>query len=136
MKSLERFELAKHHGPYERWPKDTELIKDGFPTGRTIPGYLIEAQYEHIHGYLLVTSWDCPFEEMQTFLLLSPELEVMFEETIGVAYVSVCIERHEPVNDHTVLFHCNDNLDIRATVGTVNTLRLQQLQRPVGQLGA
>lgn len=68
MKSLERFGLAKHNGPYKRWPKDTELLSDGVSTGKKIPGYFIEAQYEHAQGFLLVTSWDCLFEETPTFL--------------------------------------------------------------------
>ena len=60
MHRLNVFELAKHEGPYELWPQTTELIKDGVPTGKKIPGYIIEAQYAHTNGFVLVTSWDCP----------------------------------------------------------------------------
>jgi hypothetical protein len=89
MKKLNVFELAKHDGPYESWPVNTELIKNGASTGKKILGYVIEAQYEHVHGFLLVASWDCLFEEAQSFLLLSHELDLVFEETIGEAYASV-----------------------------------------------
>jgi hypothetical protein len=133
MKKLNIFELSKHDGPHESWPMDTELIKNGISTGKKIPGYIIEAQYEHVYGFLLVTSWDCPFEESQSFLLLSHELDLVFEETIGAAYASVWIEGHEPINEHAVMFHCGSNLDIFVTVESANKLRLEKYTRVNGK---
>ena len=134
MKTVHRFELAKHEGPYESWPQTTELIKDGVATGKRIPGYIIEAQYAHTNGFLLVTSWDCPYEEAQSFLLLSHELDLLSEETVGGAYASVGLEGHEPVNEDTVMFHCDGDLDILATVASANTLRLEKLHRTNSKL--
>ena len=133
MQRLNVFELAKHEGPYESWPQTTELIQDGVPTGKRIPGYIIEAQYAHTNGFVLVTSWDCPYEEAQSFLLLSNELDLLFEETIGGAYASVWMEGHEPVNEQAVMFHCDGDLDILATVDSGNTLRLEKLHRANGK---
>ena len=129
MHRLTVFELAKHEGPYESWPQTTELIKDGVPTGKRIPGYIIEAQYAHTHGFVLVTSWDCPYEEALSFLLLSHECDLLFEKTIGGAYSSVGMEGHEPVDKDAVMFHCDGDLDILATVDTATTLRLEKLHR-------
>ena len=129
MNRLNIFELAKHEGPYESWPQTTELIKSGVATGKRIPGYSIEAQYAHTHGFVLVTSWDCPFEEAQSFLLLSHELDLLFEETIGGAYASVGMKGHEPVNENSVMVHCDGDLDILATVDSATTLRLEKQHR-------
>jgi hypothetical protein len=90
MRVFDSFSLPKHEGPYKSWPLTTELWLDGRPTGTRIPGYVIEAQYRCGDRYLIATSWDCPFEEMQTFVLLSPELRVSDRSNHGFdAVVSV-----------------------------------------------
>lgn len=66
MERIDLFTLEKHDGPYEFWRPTTELWLNGKPTGSRIPGYVIEAQYRCGTRYLLATSWDCPFEELQT----------------------------------------------------------------------
>ena len=129
MKKLKVFALTKHAGPYDSWPQHSELVKGGVSTGKNIPGYVIEAQYEYQHGFLLVTSWDCSFEEAQTFILLSHELDLVYEETLGVAYASVWMEGHEPINECSVIFHCNGDLDILATVESSHKLKLETLSR-------
>lgn len=133
MKALNTFELARHDGPYDSWPLRTGLIRNGSATGKAIPGFVIEAQYEYRDGFLLVTSWDCPFEEAQTFLLLSRELDVLAEETIGAAYASVWMEGHEPIDDRAVLFHCDGDLDVLAKVDSANRLVLTRIDRSNGR---
>ena len=71
MELQQRFSLAKHVGPYEHWPARTALLCDGVPTGTQIEGYVIEAQYRCEAGHLLITSFDCPFEESNSFTLLT-----------------------------------------------------------------
>ncbi len=133
MEKIDLFTLAEHTGPYESWPLKTELIEQGKPTGKKVPGFVLEAQYRHNAGYLLVTSWDCPFEEAQTFLLLSPGLDVLFKKTIGAPYASIWMEGHEIVDESTVLFHCDGNLDIRATVCSAKKLKLEKFDRQTGK---
>jgi hypothetical protein len=88
MQAIDTFALSKHNGAYEQWPQHTPLLADGANTGKCVPGYVIEAQYRCGEHYLLINSWDCPFEEAQTFLLLSSSFDVLYEETLGAPYAS------------------------------------------------
>jgi len=65
---------------------------------------------------LIVTSWDCPFEESQEFILLSKDLTVLCKKHIGHIYSTILLEDHEPVAEDEVLFHCNDDIDILVTI--------------------
>src|SRR5262245_37672935 len=116
MTPIHIFSLAKHDGPYEAWPPMTALFRHGQTTGAKVPGYIIEAQYQCGDRYLLATSWDCPFEEMQTFVLLSSKLRVLSERNYGAQYASVWMTGHEPVGPDTVAFHCCNAFDIIITV--------------------
>ena len=124
MQEITLFSLQQHVGPYESWPRESELLRGGGKTGTQVPGYVIEAQYHHERGFLLVTSWDCPYEEAQTFLLLTPELRVLSAKTIGAAYASIWLKSHEPLDSHSVLFHCSNDITIMATVTPQGTLAL------------
>ncbi len=83
-KSLSCFSLARHEGEYETWPLETELYFNGQPTCTEVPGYVLEAQYSLDNGFLLVTTWDCPYEEMATFILLDEDLELLSRTDLGV----------------------------------------------------
>lgn len=67
MQSITQFSLEKHDGPYESWPRLTRLFANGVDTGKKVPGFIIEAQYQCRDGYLLITSQDCLFEESNDF---------------------------------------------------------------------
>jgi len=108
--------LAKHIGKYEQRPLVSELIKSGISTGKNVSGYILEAQYEHEGYYLLTTSWDCPFEESQTFSLLSPSLDVLQQHTIGTAYANVWMKGHKPIAKNVIMFNLDGDLDVQVTV--------------------
>lgn len=105
MEAQQRFSLAKHEGPYERWPVKTALLCDGVPTGTQIEGYVIEAQYRCAHGHLLITSFDCPFEEANSFTLLDDRFQVLAEAKLGVMYDSFLLNAHWPLDGHTLQLH-------------------------------
>ena len=105
MEAQQRFSLAKHEGPYERWPVKTALLCDGVPTGTQIAGYVIEAQYRCAHGHLLITSFDCPFEEANSFTLLDDRFQVLAEAKLGVMYGSFLLNNHWPLDGHTLHLH-------------------------------
>jgi hypothetical protein len=75
------FSLEKHTGPYETWGTNSALFADGNSTGKRVPGFVIEGQYAWNGGYLLITSYDCPFEESQEFLLLDCEFRLICKES-------------------------------------------------------
>ena len=87
-RSIECFSLAKHEGDYENWPLETELYHNGQATCASVAGSVLEAQYAMAAGYLLVSTWDCPFEEMATFLLLDTELNLLSRTDLGGWYAT------------------------------------------------
>lgn len=101
----QRFSLARHEGPYENWPRKTRLFCEGLPTGTEVEGYVIEAQYRCAHGHLLITSFDCPFEESNSFTLLDARFQVLATARLLVPYGSFLLHAHWPLDDHTLQLH-------------------------------
>ncbi|MGU7774999.1 hypothetical protein ACV229_33085 [Burkholderia sp. MR1-5-21] len=93
MNPIDRFSLETHAGPYESWPARSRVIVDGNPSGLAVSGYTLLRQYETRAGYLLVTDYDCPFEEAVTFSLVSKKLDkVLSKRTVGGAYASYWLD--------------------------------------------
>ena len=105
MEPVELFSLVKHDGPYEQWPSRTELLVERAKAGVSIPGYVIEAQYRCGPGYLLITSYDCPFEEANTFVLLGTDYSVLANTELGVPYGSFLLYASWPVSDCELCLH-------------------------------
>lgn len=116
MEAIHLFGLVKHPGEYDSWPLETELLKEGVPTGRFVSGHVLEAQYKCGDHYLLVTSWDCPFEDSLDFILVSEDLRTRSKKHVGVAHASVWLEGHAPISANEALFNCGGDLDVLITV--------------------
>lgn len=88
MQPLQRFALEKHSGPYQAWPMRTRVIVDGTPHPTlAIPGYVLLRQYETPLGFVLITDYECPYEEAVSVTLVSRDLSsVVGTGTIGAAY--------------------------------------------------
>jgi len=93
------FSLEKHLGPYATWGTTSALYADDVPTGQRVPGFVIEGQYACGDGYVLITSYDCLFEEAQNFLLLDNRHQVVSETFLGVMYGSYVLMKNYPVSD-------------------------------------
>jgi hypothetical protein len=116
MKPINRFALAKHAGPYETWPLRSRLYLDGEPTGIYLPGYALLHQFETPNGYILVTDYDCPYEEITNFALVSRQLRLQSCRWIGWMYETFLLERIEWIDERTfTAFFCG-NLRCRLTV--------------------
>ena len=89
MKPIERFTLETHDGPYEAWPSRTHVLVNGQRCGLTVSGYVLLRQFETPDAYLLVTDYDCLFEEAVTFTLMSKDpLKELARRTVGAMYAS------------------------------------------------
>ncbi|MBN3842009.1 MULTISPECIES: hypothetical protein [Burkholderia] len=89
MKPIERFTLETHDGPYETWPSRTHVRVNGVRSGLTVSGYVLLRQYETPDAYLLVTDYDCLFEEAVTFTLVSKDpFKALAQRTVGAMYAS------------------------------------------------
>ena len=115
MKKISCFSFNSQPGAYDTWSLCSELILNEKPTGKYVPGFVMGAQYAYKNLLLIVTSWDCPYEESQEFILLSKDLTVLCKKHIGHIYSTVVIESHEAIAEDQVLFHCNDDVDILVT---------------------
>jgi hypothetical protein len=116
MKPIDRFTLQKHDGPYEKWPQRSHLFLDGNPTDICLPGYTLLHQFETPSGYILVTDYDCPYEEITNFALVSKQLRVQSCRWIGWMYETFLLERIEWIDDRTfTAFFCG-NFCCRFTV--------------------
>jgi hypothetical protein len=97
MQAIAGFSLEQHDGPYEKWPLRSRLFHEGRDTGARVPGYVIEAQYQCAQGYLLILSYDCPYEEANDFVLLGPDYRRLASRRLGAPFGSCLIESHHPV---------------------------------------
>lgn len=95
MTPIDRFTLETHEGPYETWPVKSRLYLDGHPTPIKLPGYQLRCQYDTADGYILITDYDCPFEESTHFALVSKKLRLKSCRTVGWMYETFMLERVE-----------------------------------------
>lgn len=110
MKAIDSFSLEQHAGVYELWPRRTRLFFKGIDTGAKIPGFVIEAQYICDYGYLLVTSQDCPFEESNDFMLLTPAFRTIAHRELSAPYASFLLQAHRPISENAISLHYYENM--------------------------
>lgn len=104
VKPINRFTLEKHDGPYEKWPLRSRLFLDGTPTDLSLPGYMLLHQFETSHGYILVTDYDCPFEEITNFAFISKQsLRLISCRWLGWMYETFILERIEWIDERTFI---------------------------------
>ena len=123
--SCTRFALETHDGPYDKWPLKSRLIVDGELTEIRIPGYSLLHQFDIPDGFLLVTDYDCPFEEATDFILLSRELRVISRRSIGGAYCSFLLDTIEWINERNLIavFYRDDRWKISIAARGIPYLR-------------
>jgi hypothetical protein len=85
------------------------LRVNGVLTRARVPGYVVEAQYETNLGDILVTSYDCPFEESNTFVLLDGSHAIVSRVELGVPYDSFLLHEHWPTDASTIGLHYHES---------------------------
>ena len=98
MANCNRFALETHDGRYEKWPTESRLIVDGVTTDQRLPGYSLLHQFTLDDGCLLVTDYDCPFEECTNFILLDSAYKKRASRSLGVPYGSFLLEKIEQLD--------------------------------------
>jgi hypothetical protein len=122
MEATSTFTLKRHHGEYESWPRESELLLYGNATGKSIPGYVLEAQYRCGSHYLFVTSWECLFEDSLEVVLTDECFDLVDRKAVGAMYTTTWLERHEVIAEYQLLLHCDNELKIRVTANGGVTL--------------
>ena len=79
-------------------------------TSTFIAGQVIEAQYSctlpnGYAGYLVVTSFNCPFEESTEFSLLDEAFKLVATTSLAQAYGSLLLYAHWPVANNRLRLH-------------------------------
>jgi hypothetical protein len=110
MQHIALFSLETHEGAYDKWPSKTRLFADGRDTGEVVSGYVVEAQYQCAAGYLLITSFDCPYEEANDFLLLNDRYQTVAKTRLGVMYGTFLLQTHRPLSDTSLDLDYGDGL--------------------------
>lgn len=101
MVQINRFSLRVPSGERDSWPKRVQLVVDGKPTSLTVSGYALLYQFETSCGFVLVTDFDCPYEEAVCFTLIDKSLgKVESERCVGSPYCSYWLERFVWRDDH------------------------------------
>jgi hypothetical protein len=100
---IDQFTLEQPAGPCEKWPLRSRLLCDGEPTGISLPGYVLLHQYETPYGYIFVTDYDDPFEEITNFVLVSKRLRVLSCRWLGAMYDTYLLQGIEWVDDRTFI---------------------------------
>jgi hypothetical protein len=86
MRRIERFTLLAHTKETDVPPFESWLLADGKRSKTRVPGVEILEQFEILAGYLLVTDYDCPFEETFHFILLDHELRTVSQRSLGARF--------------------------------------------------
>ena len=93
MQEINCFSLEGHTGEYETWPLRSRLFRGGTVLPLTLPGYSLLRQYATVEGYLLVTDYDCPYEEETNFILVDKDCKrILGERSFGTPYASWFLE--------------------------------------------
>jgi hypothetical protein len=79
---ITRFALAPLGVDHEQWKGKCELICEGRQTGTFVPGCDLKAQYQTDRYFLLITQYDCLFEESVSVTLLSEDLRLLASSTV------------------------------------------------------
>lgn len=114
--AVDRFDLQSHTGPYQSWPGRSRLIVDRQLIGTAIPGYVLLRQYALPDGYLLITDFDCPFEESICFALLNLKLQLVSHRTLGGMYTSYLLKRVQWQNERELVASFIDRSDWRLSI--------------------
>jgi hypothetical protein len=110
MTALTEFSLKKHPGPYESWPLKSRLLRNGEPTSLLLPGYSLLHQFRTEHGFLFITNYDCPMEEVTEFTLCNSKLRRISVRFVGCPYDSFTLQRVEWIDERHLMavFDQND----------------------------
>lgn len=106
-------------------PLKMPLYFNGQHTHTFIAGLVIEGQYRCVLpnktlGYLVITSFDCPFEESTEFSLLDEGFKLIATTSLAQMYDSFLLHLHWPIADNRLRLHYYGQfvLDLVITAGS------------------
>jgi hypothetical protein len=101
------------------WPLTSLLLDRGLPAGTLVPGYLLERQFclrGESDDYLLISSYDCPYDESTEFTLLDRDFRIRGRSSLGGCYTSFGLDEVAIVGECELRLRFDDDwwrLEIR-----------------------
>jgi len=93
MIQVNRFAIKMRGEPYDSLSHRSRLIVDGQLTSFSVPGHTLLHQFETSSCYLLVTDYDCPFEESVCFVAISKDIRrTLDSRCVGAPYASYLLK--------------------------------------------
>lgn len=83
MKRVDKFALEPRDPVLDRDATTTMLLVDGKPAGISLEGLQLVDQFETENGYLLVTDYNDPWEELTVVTLLDAGLNQVAKKQLG-----------------------------------------------------
>lgn len=104
MNVTHKFTIQEHEGEYEDRPLQSALFFCGETLDFTVPGYVIDQQFELPDYYLLFLNWDCPCEEGCEVIVINKQLELVGSYSFTPFYNSYLLDTVvELSKDHYLL---------------------------------
>jgi hypothetical protein len=111
-----------------------ELLFNGSPTGVTIPGIVLEAQYRSGDSHLLLTTEDVPFEDALHLLLLDERLVLLDHVELAHPYAAGLVKDVRPAGGERLTFSFFGG-DLWETTVMQTPRRLKRAEAPTGVRG-
>ena len=106
MIQVNRFAIGKHSESYDSRPRRSRLIVDGLRTNFFVPGYALLHHFETPSCYLLVTDYDCPFEESVYFIAVSKDIRrTLDSRCVGAPYASYLLKDIQCTDERHFFYH-------------------------------
>jgi len=81
-----------------------DLLVDGLPTGVTVPGTVLEAQYRHGQSYVLLTTENIPYEEALHVVLLDHQLAPLDHLELAHTFAAGALTDVQPAGEDRLRF--------------------------------
>ena len=122
MKKIDSFSFVTHTGDYQSWPLKTQLLHHKQPTQTHLPGYQLLHQFILATGeYVLITDWDCPFEEATEVVLLSAAFALTARHSFSAPYGSFNLEDLQVIDETNLKLTFYQNDCRQVTIATKKT---------------
>lgn len=104
MRMAQELTIRQMHGTKDGEPPQSEIFIHENPTGKFVQGLVLEAAVFWENRYLLLTTDDCPFEEMLGIRLLDAGFNLLDSARIGGIYSTGSFDSLELIEPNRLRF--------------------------------
>lgn len=114
MNLIDKFSIQEYEGEYEKRPLKSLLYYCGEALGTKVSGYVVEKQFELAYYFLLLISWDCPFEEGYEIIVINKLQKIVGNYSFTPFYngYNLCAVAELSKNHFKLTFNESDNFEV------------------------